>query len=106
VFFDSPPGVPPADVERRVAEGWMLLDVRTDEEWRAARIDGATHIPMDQVVARIDEVADRVVCVCAVGARSARVTAYLNAQGREAVNLEGGIHAWADDGRPVVGEPV
>ena len=41
------------------------------------------------------------VCVCAVGARSGRVAEYLNAQGYQAVNLEGGIYAWADAGLPV-----
>ena len=50
---------------------------------------------------RLDEVADQVVCVCAVGARSARVAQFLSAGGREAVNLDGGIYAWADDGLPV-----
>ena len=79
----------------------MLLDVRTDGEWAQARIPGAVHIPMDELTARLDEVPDRVVCVCAVGARSARVAQFLSAQGYEAVNLDGGIYAWADDGLPV-----
>ena len=78
----------------------MLLDVRTDDEWAGGRITGSVHIPMDQLMQRLDEVNDRVVCVCAVGARSARVAQFLNAQGREAVNLDGGIHAWANSGFP------
>ena len=97
----SVPSVTPAEAADRVAEGWMLLDVRTEGEWAEARIPGAVHVPMDQLMARLDEVADRVVCVCAVGARSGRVAEYLNAQGHQAVNLEGGIYAWADAGLPV-----
>jgi len=80
----------------------MLLDVRTDEEWAEGRIEGATHVPMDQVVARLDEIGGRVVCVCAVGGRSARVTQYLNAQGKETVNLDGGVQGWAGAGLPLV----
>ena len=99
----SAPSISPSEAADRVAEGWMLLDVRTDAEWDEARIPGAVHIAMDQLTSRLDEVADRVVCVCAVGARSARVAQFLNAQGREAVNLDGGIYAWAGDGRPVEG---
>jgi rhodanese-related sulfurtransferase len=95
--------ISPAEAADRVAEGWMLLDVRTEGEWAEARIPGAVHIPMDQLTVRLDEVADRVVCVCAVGARSARVVQFLSAQGYEAVNLDGGIYAWADDGLPVEG---
>jgi rhodanese-related sulfurtransferase len=97
------PSISPSEAADRVAEGWMLLDVRTDDEWAEARIPGAVHIAMDQLTSRLDEVADRVVCVCAVGARSARVAQFLNAQGYEAVNLDGGIYAWADDGHPVEG---
>ena len=101
VFGNEVPTIQPGDVAFRVAEGWMLLDVRTDDEWAGGRIAGSVHIPMDQLIQRIDEVDDRVVCVCAVGARSARVAQFLNAQGREAVNLDGGLYAWAGSGLPV-----
>jgi rhodanese-related sulfurtransferase len=98
MFGDQVPAVLPSEVAARVAEGWMLLDVRTDDEWAVGRIAGSVHIPMDQLMQRFDEVQDRVVCVCAVGARSARVAQFLNSQGREAVNLDGGISAWANSG--------
>ena len=93
--------VQPGEVAARLAEGWMLLDVRDEDEWAGGRIAGSVHIPMDQLMQRLDEVDVRVVCVCAVGARSARVAQFLNAQGREAVNLDGGIYAWANGGLPV-----
>jgi rhodanese-related sulfurtransferase len=101
VFGDQVPTVQPGEVAGRLAEGWTLLDVRTDGEWAEGRIAGSTHIPMDQLMQRLDEVEDRVVCVCAVGARSARVAQFLNAQGRDAVNLDGGLHAWASSGLPL-----
>lgn len=91
----------PGDVAARLAEGWTLLDVRTDDEWTEGRIAGSVHIPMDQLMQRLDEVDDRVVCVCAVGARSARVAQFLNARGRDAVNLDGGLHAWSSSGLPI-----
>ena len=98
MFGDLVATVQPAEVGARVAEGWMLLDVRTEAEWVDGRIAGSVHIPMDQMMERLDEVRDRVVCVCAVGARSARVARFLNAQCREAVNLDGGLYAWANSG--------
>ena len=101
MFGNEVPAVRPGEVAARVAEGWMLLDVRTDDEWAGGRIAGSVHIPMDQLMQRLGEVDDRVVCVCAVGARSARVAQFLNAQGREAVNLDGGIYAWANSGLPI-----
>jgi rhodanese-related sulfurtransferase len=98
MFANHVPTIQPGEVAARLAEGWMLLDVRADDEWAGGRIAGSVHIPMDQLMQRLDEVDDRVVCVCAVGARSARVAQYLNAQGREAVNLDGGLDAWATSG--------
>ena len=89
----------------RSPRGWpragCCLTSVTEDEWAGGRIAGSVHIPMDQLMQRLDEVDDRVVCVCAVGARSARVAQFLNAQGREAVNLDGGIYAWANSGLPV-----
>ena len=103
MFGNHVPTVQPREVAARVADGWMLLDVRTPDEWADGRIAGSVHIPMDQLTQRLDEVDIRVVCVCAVGARSARVAEFLNAQGREAVNLDGGIYAWANSGLPIEG---
>lgn len=101
VFADNVPSVTAAELPARVAEGWMLLDVRTDEEWAEGHIEGAVHIPMDQIQDRIEEVDDQVLCVCHLGGRSARVTQYLNAHGKEAVNVEGGVQQWVDEGRPL-----
>jgi rhodanese-related sulfurtransferase len=101
VLFDDVPSVGPSEVSAKISDGWTLVDVRTDDEWAMGRIAGSMHIPMDQLVERLDELGDQVVCICAVGARSARVAQYLNAQGREAVNLDGGIYAWAEAGLPL-----
>jgi rhodanese-related sulfurtransferase len=101
VFGNDVATVQPSEVAARLAEGWTLLDVRNDDEWAEGRIAGSVHLPMDQLLERLDEVDDRVVCVCAVGARSARVAQFLNAQGREAVNLDGGLYAWASSGLPI-----
>ncbi len=93
--------IAPSDVAAKLADGWTLLDVRSDDEYADARIGGSTHIPMDQLTGRLDEVDGPVVCVCAVGARSGRVAQFLQAQGREAVNLDGGLFAWAAAGLPL-----
>lgn len=101
VFLDNVPGITAAQLPAKVADGWMLLDVRTDEEWASGHIEGSTHIPMDQLLARMDEVDERVVSICHLGGRSARVTQYLSSVGREALNLDGGVQGWVDEGRPL-----
>jgi rhodanese-related sulfurtransferase len=87
--------------------GAVLLDVREDDEWAAGHAPDAVHVPMGQVVARLDEIAaalpDRPVrVVCRSGGRSARVTAYLKQAGWDVVNVDGGMRAWAAAGRPMV----
>ncbi len=96
------PSVRPGDVP---ADAW-LLDVREPQEWAAGHIDGAHHVPMSELPARVGEVpGDReVVVVCRVGGRSAQVTAWLRAQHVPAVNLDGGMAAWAEAGRPMVSD--
>jgi len=95
------PTITPSDIDALPGPEWMLLDVRTDAEWADGRIEGSIHIPLDQLMERVDEVGDKVVCICAVGGRSARATAFLLSTGREAVNLAGGIQRWAADNRPL-----
>src|SRR5215470_14616490 len=90
-----------------VGEDAYLLDVRDPDEWAAGHAPQAHHVPMTELLGRLDELpADRdVVVVCRVGSRSAQVVAYLQAQGFDRVrNLAGGMCAWEADGRPLVSE--
>ncbi|WP_369256033.1 rhodanese-like domain-containing protein [Geodermatophilus amargosae] len=87
-----------------VPEDAALLDVREDGEWVAGHAQGATHIPMGDVPARLDEVpdGDPVYVVCRSGGRSARVAAWLNRNGYDAVNVGDGMGGWEAAGRPLV----
>ncbi|MCD0482245.1 rhodanese-like domain-containing protein [Streptacidiphilus sp. ASG 303] len=85
-----------------VPAGAALLDVREQDEWDAGHVEGALHVPMGHVPARLGELPDgRLYVLCRVGGRSAQVVQYLVAQGRDAVNVDGGMHAWASAGRPM-----
>lgn len=104
-----PASVPEVDVAHLAAVpsgDVVVVDVREDDEWEAGHIDGAVHIAMMDVPGRLDEFpGDRqVLVVCRVGGRSAQVTGYLRSEGRDAVNLAGGMMAWAAAGRPMVSE--
>ena len=101
VHMPGLPTIAPSDIDTLRGPEWMLLDVRTDAEWADGRIEGSIHIPLDQLIERVDEVSDKVVCICAVGGRSARAAAYLLSTGREAINLCGGIQGWAAENRPL-----
>jgi rhodanese-related sulfurtransferase len=87
-----------------VSAGATILDVREDDEWQAGHVEGSIHMPMREVMARRGELqaTDDVVVVCRHGVRSYQVTAYLARSGVAAVNLEGGLVAWARAGGPLV----
>ena len=76
----------------------VVLDVReADELARAAYPFPVVHIPMGELPARVGELphAGAIVCACHTGGRSASVAQFLRRQGFDAVNLDGGILAWA-----------
>ncbi|HEX6148893.1 rhodanese-like domain-containing protein [Nocardioides sp.] len=94
-----------SDLDDPLPDGLSVLDVREQVEWDHGHIDGAQHLPMMELVERRDEIPQgRVLVVCRVGNRSARVTAYLVQQGYDAVNLDGGMVDWAGSGRTMVSE--
>lgn len=96
------PEVDVAELAARRAGGAPLIDVREDDEFAAAHVPGAHHIPLGQVVERIGEVPleGTVYVICARGARSARAVEHYRAQGLDAVNVAGGTLAWIDAGEP------
>ncbi|MQA16307.1 MAG: rhodanese-like domain-containing protein [Pseudonocardiaceae bacterium] len=103
-----PQSVPEVPAEQ-VPDGAVLLDVRESDEWAAGHAPQAVHVPMTDVPARLDQIGavagDRMVhVVCRSGGRSAQVTAYLAQAGWEAVNVGGGMKAWAAASRPMVAE--
>ncbi|MGH8962054.1 MAG: rhodanese-like domain-containing protein [Jatrophihabitantaceae bacterium] len=85
-----------------------ILDVREQFEWNEGHIAGAQHVPMNSVPNRVSyepdliERDERVYVICAMGARSGQVTAWLVHNGYDAVNVGGGMNAWQDAGRPIV----
>ncbi len=94
-----------AGVPDPLPEGLHVLDVREDAEWHHGHIDGAVHVPLGQLASRVDEVPEgQTLVVCKVGGRSARAVAYLQQQGHDVVNLDGGMLEWEAAGRPMVSE--
>lgn len=97
--------VPTATVESipdPLPEALVVLDVREPHEWAEGHIVGAKHVPLGDLMERRAELDPEVqtLVVCHVGGRSARATAYLVSNGYSAVNLDGGMIAWQDAGRP------
>jgi len=85
-----------------LGEDVQIVDVRYPNEWEAGRIEGAVHIPLDDLDDRLDQIdrSRRVVTVCRSGDRSTNAAELLVAEGFRAENLDGGMEAWAGAGLP------
>ncbi|MFQ5521088.1 MAG: rhodanese-like domain-containing protein [Candidatus Methylomirabilia bacterium] len=76
----------------------LLLDVRQGWELQLCRLPGALHIPIEEIEFRTEELnpEEETVVFCHQGIRSAAVAEYLRQLGfKKAVNLAGGLDAWA-----------
>src|SRR5207249_10111247 len=95
-------GVLPTDVSKQ-RSAFHLLDVREQDEGDAGHIDGAQHIPLGQLGARVTEAPKgrTVVTVCRSGARSDRAMQGLRTSGQQAEIREGGVPGWAPAGLPL-----
>jgi len=91
------------DADDAVREGALLLDVREPDEYDAGHAPGARSVPLGELGGRLAELsgATTVICVCRTGARSATAAEALTGAGYDAVNLVGGMLAWATEGLPI-----
>ncbi|WP_165065365.1 molybdopterin-synthase adenylyltransferase MoeB [Marisediminicola senii] len=90
-----------ADLVARGTDG--IVDVRESFEWDIVRIEGATLLPLAELLAEPGLVRERVpasgrpvVVYCKSGVRSAAAVAALGKAGIDAVSLRGGIQSWLD----------
>lgn len=92
--------------EKYLADGAQLLDVRTKEEWEEGYLAGATLVTvtedgfMEKAKAALD-LKKPVVVYCRSGKRSAMATKQLRSAGYTVYEIEGGINAWVEAGKPV-----
>lgn len=80
----------------------VMIDVREDNELKHGMIDGAIHIPMNDVPGRMEEFSPykdkSVVLICRSGKRSAQVGQFMEHIGfTDVINLDGGMNSWAAD---------
>jgi hydroxyacylglutathione hydrolase len=82
---------------RDVAAGMKVLDVRGKAEFEHGHIPGASHIPLAQLEARLNEIPRNgtVAVVCGTGYRASIGASILMKAGIPAANVAGGMTAWS-----------
>ena len=80
-----------------------MLDVRRDLEWAQSHIDGAIHIPLHQLRARLHELPDGEAWVhCHSGYRASIAASILDAAGHAVVAVDDGYDRAATAGLPLI----
>jgi GrxC family glutaredoxin len=84
----------------------VVVDVRSDKEYKEGHIVNAMHIPLGILEKRLSDLDDykksSLIMVCRSGTRSSSATTMLSKQGFESVkNLHGGMLAWGSANLPV-----
>lgn len=87
---------------RDAGEDLLLIDCRTPREYEAARIEGATLIPLHETPRRLAELEPyrqrKIIIHCHHGMRSLQMAAFLRRAGfRDVHSMAGGIDLWALD---------
>jgi NADPH-dependent 2,4-dienoyl-CoA reductase/sulfur reductase-like enzyme/rhodanese-related sulfurtransferase len=83
------------EVDQKIAEGWLLVDVRTPFEHQRGHIPGSTLIELDDLRNHIDTLRGKKVIVsCRVGQRAHTAASILRNEGITVANLDGGYLTW------------
>ncbi|MBM3940269.1 MAG: rhodanese-like domain-containing protein [SAR202 cluster bacterium] len=81
-------------------QGGLVVDVRRPDEWAAGHVEGAVHIPVDDVLARAERELPKdkdLLFICAAGVRSglaAEMVAALGYDPKHLYNVEQGTPVW------------
>src|SRR4051812_29878581 len=93
-----------ADLEAAPQTGAQLVDVREPHEYESGHVPGAVLVPLSTVPTSLDQFSTDgpTYVICKTGARSYRACEFLEGQGLEGINIEGGTMAWVISGRETV----
>jgi adenylyltransferase/sulfurtransferase len=100
--------ITPTELKQRLDKGddIQIVDVREDNEVAIGRLPNSIHIPVGQILNRMNEIdpSRETVVHCKMGGRSARAIEALKHSGFQGklINLKGGILRWSDEVDPSV----
>jgi sulfur-carrier protein adenylyltransferase/sulfurtransferase len=105
---EQPPGfnITPRELKAMMdgRQEFLLLDVREPHEYSLVHLRGAELIPLGSLTSKVEALdkTKTIVVYCHVGVRSTAAVSMLRRAGIRAVNLQGGIDAWAEQVDPTL----
>jgi len=94
----------PEEFKNEMTGDYLLVDVRTAQEFKQGHIKGAINIPLDTIPSNMSKLKTtddkKLMLYCLSGARSMSAATFLDKQGiGNLYNLIGGISAWSREFR-------
>ncbi|MRG85232.1 rhodanese-like domain-containing protein [Salinibacillus xinjiangensis] len=92
--------ITPEELEEHVGKDtYTIIDVRENEEVEQGMIEGAKHIPLQQIPESLDQLdkEKEYVMVCRSGRRSYNASLYLQEHGYKVRNMVGGMLNWSGE---------
>jgi rhodanese-related sulfurtransferase len=78
-----------AEIKEYLEKGAIILDVRTQAEWNEGHSEGATHIVLNSIPLKLEEIKafDKpIIAVCKSGNRSGQAAQFLVSNGIDVIN--------------------
>ena len=90
------------EIQDLIKSGSIIIDVRSNEEFREGHVSSSVNIPLNEVVNRIDEfksIKQPFLVCCLSGGRSAQATEYFQSMEIKCVNAGGWqqLQGWLSD---------
>jgi len=108
---DAAPGIQSSallDRARKMDDSYVIVDVRSPEEFAKGHVPGAVNIPMEKMQERLQELMNAknknqdIVLYCHSGRRSAIAAETLRKNGFDKLlHMEGDMQKWSDDKLPI-----
>jgi rhodanese-related sulfurtransferase len=91
------------DLERAIAAGEFVLDVRESFEFEAGHVPNAHHIALNTIPEQLSTLPrdSKIWIICQSGGRSMTAANYLESQGFDVVSVAGGTGGWISAGKAI-----
>ena len=93
-LFTKVDSISTLELEEKLKTQIQLIDVRTPGEFRRGHIKNAKNVPLNTIANYVPTANKTVYVICQSGARSKLAAKKLKHQGYDAINVQGGMHAW------------
>lgn len=82
------------ELQEQMNQSYLLLDVRTPEEYRSGHLANAINVPLQRVTSYKPTKEQEIYVICQSGMRSKQAARLLEKRGYAVTNVKEGMNAW------------